>query len=241
MRVRLCLLYLTLAALGIFGAVQSRVQASPSPESCSYSDFFCPATKADSLTRTLQTFPDPMMPPPGSTQAATDFAVSKPISRTVSYTIQTKGSLQTSEQDFADRVKAILDDPRGWSRLGVRFQQVADGGNFTIVLAQASAVPSFGPPCDTEFNCRVGKFVVVNETRWLQGTIPWNNSGGSLPNYQHLIINHELGHWLGHDHPPCPAAAEAAPVMMQQSLDLGGCNFNAWPRDDELWSSRLGI
>jgi len=51
----------------------------------------------------------------------------------------------------------------------------------------------------------------------------------------------EVGHWLGHDHKVCSGVGQLAAVMQQQSISLGGCNFNPWPLDSELWSTQLGI
>ena len=47
-------------------------------------------------------------------------------------------------------------------------------------------------------------------------------------------MNHEVGHWLGLGHLDCPAPGGPAPVMRQQSIDLPGCAFNAWPLDAEV-------
>lgn len=221
--------------------VLSSPAKASAPPLCTDADLMCPATTASNLARTLQAFPDPAISGPNARFAAPDYLVHKPINRTVQYSIGVRGTLMLSEEAFKTRVQQILDDPRGWSRLGVKFELVASGGLFTVVLSEAAQVPSFGAPCDTEYNCNVGNYVIVNENRWLQATAPWRDAGGSVANYQHLVINHELGHWLGHGHPACPAAGDAAPVMMQQSLDLGGCKFHAWPRDDEIWSTRLRV
>lgn len=173
--------------------------------------------------------------------AAVDFKVHKQVTQTVTYSVVTRGATKTSKATFEQQIQAILDDPRGWSRLGVKFERVASGGSFTMVLATATEVPSYGAPCDVEYNCNVGSYVIANEDRWLQATTPWNNAGGTIHNYRHLVVNHELGHWLGHGHPVCSGQGQASPVMQQQSLDLHGCKFNAWPLDTEIWSTRLGI
>lgn len=212
-------------------------QAQP----CTDLDLYCPASSANDLVHTLDTFPVPAIAAPNAAFASGEFAVSRPITRTVTYSVATKGATTIDQTTFLSQVQTILDDPRGWSRLGVKFAYDANGGAFTVVLSTAQNVPSFGAPCDAEFNCNVGNYVVVNEDRWLYATKPWNDAGGNVRDYRHLVINHELGHWLGHGHPVCQGVGQAAYVMMQQSINLGGCKFNAWPLDSEIWSTTLGI
>ena len=46
--------------------------------------------------------------------------------------------------------------------------------------------------------------VVINNDRWVFASSSWNAGGGSLRDYRHMVVNHEVGHWLGHGHLFCP-------------------------------------
>ena len=91
----------------------------------------------------------------------------------------------------------------------------------------------YTPTCDAFYSCRVGKNVIINDSRWQNATPVWTNS---LRDYQHLVINHEVGHLLGHDHYFCKNTGDPAPVMQQQSIDLRNCTFNSWPLEFEIES-----
>lgn len=159
----------------------------------------------------------------------------------VTYSVSGKGVIAADMTEFRTLANATLNDARGWSRLGVTFREVSSGGMFTLILSEASLVPTFSSGCSAEYSCRVGRNIIINQDRWVGATTPWNNAGGSLRDYRHMVINHETGHWLGHDHESCGGAGKSAPVMLQQSIDLQGCKFNPWPLASELWSSQLGI
>ena len=166
----------------------------------------------------------------------------QPVSHTVTYHVETRGTVMASVAEFKQQANQTLNDSRGWRRMGVSFREVPSGGMFTLVLAAAKEVPKFAPGgCSSDLSCRVGRYVIINQDRWLGATSPWNASGGSLRDYRHMVINHETGHWLGHGHQNCQKAGAKAPVMQQQSANLQGCTFNPWPLDSELWSTQLGI
>lgn len=172
-------------------------------------------------------------------QAATAQKAGK---RVVTYDVTTKGTIAVSLAEFKQQANATLNDARGWARMGVSFQQVASGGQFTLVLSEASQVPSFSPGgCDAQYSCRAGRYVIINQDRWIGATPSWNSAGGSMRDYRHMVVNHETGHWLGHGHAQCSATGQPAAVMQQQSISLQGCSFNAWPTARELWSTQLGI
>ena len=229
------------ALLAALPFVRPAVAAETSSAACSEVDAFCPATSVTDLSHLLQNYPVPEITGPNARFAVVDFKVRKAVTRTVNYQVATKGEVSVNVATFKSQVQAIFDDPRGWSRLGVKFAQVETGGEFTVYLAEANTVPGFGSPCDDFYNCNVGNNVIINDDRWAHGTEPWVSAGGNITDYHHLSINHETGHWLGHDHSFCSSAGQAAPVMQQQSIDLRGCKFNAWPLDSEMWSTRLSI
>jgi hypothetical protein len=158
--------------------------------------------------------------------------------RTFTYSVTTRGAVHADFSEFQSQANQSLNDPRGWARMGVSFKQVPTGGDFILVLAEAGQLPSFSPGCSAEYSCRVGQYVIINQDRWLYATPSWNNAGGSLRDYRHMVVNHETGHWLGHDHEGCGGSGQAAPVMQQQSMDLQGCSFNPWPLTNELRTTR---
>jgi hypothetical protein len=152
-----------------------------------------------------------------------------PVRRHVTYSVITRGAVTTSVEVFRRQAQETFDDPRGWRYGGVEFRRVRRGGDFTLVLAAARAVPTFSPTCSPTWSCRVGRFVIINQERWKHASPAWNAAGRSLRDYRHLVVNHETGHWLGRGHASCPPGGGPAPVMMQQSKGTGGCRFNPWP------------
>ncbi len=172
-------------------------------------------------------------------QAAAD-AKRASSAMTVTYDVSTRGAVSASLAEFKLQANQTLNDARGWSRMNVRFVEVASGGRFSLVLATANEVGAV-PGCGAEYSCRSGRYVLINQDRWMGATSSWNNAGGSLRDYRHMVVNHETGHWLGHGHSSCGGAGQAAPVMQQQSISLQGCSFNPWPLDSELNSTQLGI
>lgn len=165
-----------------------------------------------------------------------------PESRVVNYEVQTRGNVTASVDEFRQQANSTLNDPRGWSKLGVLFREVDTGGDFTLWLAEASTMTTFSPEgCDTTYSCRVGRDVIINQDRWLQSSPPWLDAGGTLRDYRHMVVNHEVGHWLGHGHRYCEREGAFTPVMQQSSMDMQGCQPNAWPQSHELYAPNLGI
>ncbi len=199
-----------------------------------------PLSAATSVTERLNTNLAASQPFEGLSAAAP--SVSKPDwynRATITYNIRSNGSIRGSVSEFATQSNSILNDSRGWSQLGTRFKQVESGGMFNLILAQASLLPSYSSGCSADWSCRAGNNVIINDDRWMGATTSWNAAGGSLTEYRQMVVNHEVGHWLGHNHSSCGGPGQPAPLMQQQSMDLQGCVFNPWPKADELWSNRL--
>lgn len=154
--------------------------------------------------------------------------------RVVTYRIETRGDIVVPMREFRERTDEIYADPRGWSRAHVHFKRVRQGGAFSLVLSEASYVPRFAPICDRYWSCRVGRYVIINQNRWRSGTPYFRSSGGSLREYRAMVVNHETGHWFGLGHATCGGRGRPAPVMMQQSKGLYGCEPNAWPLGWEI-------
>lgn len=165
---------------------------------------------------------------------------------TYTYCVASKGEVGDLTE-FSDTVFSTLNDPRGWPRAGAVFQENegADPNtdpnacSMTLTLAAADQMTSFSTECSDEYSCRVGNDVIINIDRWNNATEGWRNAGGTVERYRTMVINHEVGHRLGHldNELTCPAVNQPAPLMQQQSMDLLGCVPNEWPLDEELWVS----
>jgi hypothetical protein len=141
-----------------------------------------------------------------------------------------KGITGIDPQQFAQDVFTTLGDSRSWTAGGqYRFQRVGPGEarDFTVYLATPATRDAL---CDDGYDrytsCRNGDKVALNVARWAHG-VP--NYGAALTLYHQYMVNHEVGHRLGHGHELCPGRGSPAPVMEQQTLGLHGCLPNPWP------------
>jgi len=154
-----------------------------------------------------------------------------PVTRTVTYSIAVDGAVVSNVDEFAAVADRVYASPRGWRAAGIAFVRVASGGDFTLVLANPRQVENYDPVCSYLWSCSVGRFVVINDFRFANGSLAWP---GDLDWYRSMVINHETGHWLGLGHAFCAGPGELAPVMQQQSIDMQGCRINPWPLPGEL-------
>jgi hypothetical protein len=170
---------------------------------------------------------------PRVTLRATETVRPRAARQVVRYRVETRGRIVSSMAVFRRQVQETFDHRSGWRSSGIEFRRVATGGTLSVVLSEASKVPSFSSGCSAQWSCRVGRYVVINQMRWNGASAMWKDRGRTLRSYRHMVVNHETGHWLGLGHRSCPRAGSLAPVMMQQSVDLQGCRPNPWPLPGE--------
>ena len=170
-------------------------------------------------------------------QAGTGKVVLVPGSSAVSgpgrlrrYTVSVEGGLGVDPADFAAQVQRTLADPRSWGHGGaMAFQRVDSGpADIHVVLASPTLTDRMCAPLKTlgKLSCGNGSTAVLNSFRWLRGADAY---AGDLPEYRQYVVNHEVGHTLGHGHEQCGGAGELAPVMMQQTKGVGACRPSPWP------------
>lgn len=140
-------------------------------------------------------------------------------------------------------VEATLGDPRSWVGQGqVRLQRVPgnEPASFTVYLATRETAGRMcanggvnitvnGRPYTS---CRSTGRAIINLDRWRLSAPTYVEAGVPLAVYRDYVVNHEVGHELGHRHEGCPKRGGPAPVMVQQTLTLRGCVPYAWPRRD---------
>ncbi|MGW1410210.1 DUF3152 domain-containing protein [Streptomyces sp. NPDC002403] len=155
------------------------------------------------------------------------------------YRIDVEKGLGLDTALFARAVQETLNDDRSWAHDGaMTFERVsADDPDFVITLASPGTTGDWcaksgldttvdNVSCDSAATERV----MINAYRWAQGSSTFGPD--KLFAYRQMLINHEVGHRLGHNHVSCGTRGALAPVMQQQtkSLNIDGikCKPNAW-------------
>ncbi|WP_373560330.1 DUF3152 domain-containing protein [Streptomyces sp. Ag109_G2-15] len=155
------------------------------------------------------------------------------------YRVDVEQGLGLDGELFAAAVQKTLNDNRSWAHGGARtFERVYSGKpDFVITLASPGTTAKWcaksgldttedNVSCDSASTERV----MINAYRWAQGSKTY---GDKIHAYRQMLINHEVGHRLGHGHVTCQKDGELAPVMQQQTkfLDHDGihCLPNPWP------------
>jgi len=156
----------------------------------------------------------------------------------IRYRVEIERTTGLNAASVAATVDATLANARGWTNEGWAFQRVSSLTRTQVNMIVWLATPAttdrmcaqYGLNTGGEVSCRGGNNVVINLRRWNLG-IPLYS--GQLDQYRRLVLNHEIGHRLGHGHAGCPAAGAPAPVMMQQYYGIGACVLNVWPYADD--------
>ncbi|MEV6396912.1 DUF3152 domain-containing protein [Streptomyces sp. NPDC051907] len=140
---------------------------------------------------------------------------------------------------FADAVQKTLNDERSWAHGGaMTFERVSSGEpEFVITLASPGTTAIWCAKSDLDVtvsnvSCDSAQTerVMINAYRWAQGASTYGPK--AMHSYRQMLINHEVGHRLKHDHENCRTPGSLAPVMQQQtkSLNVDGiaCKPNPW-------------
>ncbi|GAB3157743.1 hypothetical protein GCM10027290_59440 [Micromonospora sonneratiae] len=209
-----------------------------------------PATSTPVPTPTVSSTPEPPLyqlpgPVPASGKGSFDYArtggaVLGRAGRLLRYRVAVEHGSGENLAEFTEAVDRALGDPGSWIGSGqLRLQRVPDGAkyDFTVYLATAGTA---GRMClagsvDIRVNgkpytsCRAPGKAILNLDRWRRSVPHFVDAGIPLDVYRLYVVNHEVGHELGHRHERCPGTGRTAPVMMQQTLFLKGCAANPWP------------
>lgn len=143
--------------------------------------------------------------------------------------VEVEKGLDVDGAIFARFVLATLSDPRSWGR-GRRIQFVRTDGSadLRVVLASPATSARLCAPLRTNgrLSCARRDVAVLTLYRWVKGTPDY---GDDTQGYRRYLVNHEVGHLLGHSHQTCPGRGRRAPIMQQQTKGLFGCRKNSWP------------
>ena len=148
------------------------------------------------------------------------------------FIIEVHVKVAINDAKFAEDVETILYDDRSWGGGGRLGMKRVDSGDvaFRVTLARPRKVDKLCAPLQTNgrYSCFNGYRAVINSRRWKRGAASYD-WGRYLRAYRRYLINHEVGHALGHHHRYCGRAGAPAPVMMQQTKGVAPCRRNPWP------------
>lgn len=156
--------------------------------------------------------------------------------RLIRYGVKLEDGTGLDVQRIATEIDGILRDRRGWISSGEASFQRVDSPPFDMLVHVVSPgttdklCGAWGLDTRGQVNCANRPDLVVNVRRWIELSEQYPDRPAD---YHALIINHEVGHVLGHGHRGCPGRGKPAPAMMQQIKGLKGCRANPWVYDGE--------
>ncbi|WP_432116526.1 DUF3152 domain-containing protein [Streptomyces sp. S1] len=182
---------------------------------------------------------DPELKGSGAFEAVQGFQKAPGKGRLIRYRVDVEKGIGLDPKLFADAVQKTLNDPRSWAGDGaMTFERISSGEpEFVITLASPGTTGVWcrksgldttidNVSCDSASTERV----MINAFRWAQGSSTFGPK--AMRAYRQMLINHEVGHRLGHNHVTCRTPGALAPVMQQQtkSLNIDGvrCRPNPW-------------
>ncbi|UQX02868.1 DUF3152 domain-containing protein [Streptomyces sp. RerS4] len=215
----------------------SRSDGRPTPASPPPAVAQEPPTYEQQMARQLPI--DAKLAGPGTFDTVPGIAKAPGKGRLIRYRVDVEQGLGLDAQLFAEAVQRTLNDPRSWAHGGaMTFERVPSGeADFVITLASPGTTGTWcarsgldttvdNVSCDSAATERV----MINAFRWAQGSTTYGPD--RMLAYRQMIINHEVGHRLGHGHVSCRTPGALAPIMQQQtkSLDIDNisCKPNPW-------------
>lgn len=218
-------------------AVASRSDGRPTPETSALAQAAPELSYEQKMAQRLPI--DEKLKGPGTFDTVPGVASAPGKGQLIRYRVDVEQGLDLDPQLFAEAVHRTLNDDRSWAHGGKRtFERVPGGeADFVITLASPGTTGVWcrksgldttidNVSCDSASTDRV----MINAYRWSQGSDTYG--ADQMFAYRQMLINHEVGHRLGHGHVSCTTPGALAPIMQQQtkSLVINGiqCKANPW-------------